>query len=501
MPSVERQDIDGLNAIVSVTVDKSEYIKEVKAQLKKAQARSSMKGFRAGKAPLSIMKKMYGKQIVFEEVNKLISKEMNEYLDSLDRELLGNALPMSDEETPFDFRIGKADSYTFKFKLGFAPQFELKGYSTETVLPSYTIKVKEETIDKEIENLKSRLGEQTHPEDNIQEKDVLKLELKELDEEAIKEGGVQNTTTAAVDLMSEELQKNVMTMKLGDSFNVNIYELDSKMEGDQVGRYILGLSDDDVTFGENFVATIEEITRNTPAEINEEFIAQAFPKAEGLETEEDIRNHLSGEISKYFNEQADKLMLARFQRHLMDINEMEFPTEFLKEWMLMSDEKATKESIEEGFEGFLKGLKWSLIQTRIADKEEVKVTTEEIELLAREEIAGYFGGNEMLGGGEMIESMVERFMQDKEYINRTGERIINERITVAAKNVISFENNEVTEDEFNEIIKAYNEENEQAEKSLDEEFTDAVEELVEDATVEVETVENETTEETATESN
>ena len=488
MPVVERQDLDQLNAILSVKVERADYAKDVKAQMKEAQKKANMKGFRAGKAPLSIVEKMYGKSIVFDAVNKVVNQELNDYLDAISetKNILGQPLPIADDEANFDFRPKKANDYTFRFKLGFAPEFELKGYDKEAKFTSYNIDVTEEALDKEVENLKNQFGERTNPTEDIQAKDVLKLNLKELDGEAIKEGGIENTTSVAVDLLAEELQANVLTMKAGASFNVNIKDLDSKMDQAKAGTLLLGLEDNSAPYGENYVATIEEVTRQETSEINDEFIAKAFPGNEDIKTVEDIRAYMKGDIVKYYTDQADKLLFAQMQRDLLEKNEFDLPDAFLKEWIVASDENATVESTEAQYPSFKQGLKWSHIQSKIADKSGVKVEENEVENAIREEISNYFASSGLgaFGDNSMMDGMVEKFMKDREHVNRTAERIINDKILVAAKEEVTLEMVDVNQEEFNDIIKKYNEEFAQSNKSADEELTETVEELVEDAVVE-----------------
>ncbi|MGB0984885.1 MAG: trigger factor [Saprospiraceae bacterium] len=488
MPVVERQDLDQLNAILSVKIERADYAKDVKAQMKEAQKKANMKGFRAGKAPLSIVEKMYGKSIVFDAVNKVVNQELNDYLDAISetKNILGQPLPIADDEANFDFRPKKANDYTFRFKLGFAPEFELKGYDKEAKFTSYNIDVTEEALDKEVENLKNQFGERTNPTEDIQAKDVLKLNLKELDGEAIKEGGIENTTSVAVDLLAEELQANVLTMKAGASFNVNIKDLDSKMDQAKAGTLLLGLEDNSAPYGENYVATIEEVTRQETSEINDEFIAKAFPGNEDIKTVEDIRAYMKGDIVKYYTDQADKLLFAQMQRDLLEKNEFDLPDAFLKEWIVASDENATVESTEAQYPSFKQGLKWSHIQSKIADKSGVKVEENEVENAIREEISNYFASSGLgaFGDNSMMDGMVEKFMKDREHVNRTAERIINDKILVAAKEEVTLEMVDVNQEEFNDIIKKYNEEFAQSNKSADEELTETVEELVEDAVVE-----------------
>ncbi len=105
MPTIERHDVDNVNAILTITATPADYADKIKAELNKLRKKANMKGFRAGKAPLSIVKKMYGKQVVFDVVNEVIATSLNEYMEDLDRDALGQPIPMVDDEVKIDFKV------------------------------------------------------------------------------------------------------------------------------------------------------------------------------------------------------------------------------------------------------------------------------------------------------------------------------------------------------------------------------------------------------------
>lgn len=486
MPTINRQDIDELNAILTLEVTPEDYADKVKEQFKTLRKKASLKGFRAGQVPLSMIKKMYGKGVVYEIINDVVAGELESYLkNNLDgKETLGQPMPHADEETAAEFTVDTTASYKLKFKVGFAPAFELKGYDASTVLPGYEISVATESLDQEIENLRSRLGETINPTDDIQDKDIITLDLQELDGEAIKENGIKANTTVSAEDLHESIKANVLTMKKGDRFNVNIYELDGKMsKPESVRKYLLSLEDDSITFGDHFVATIEEVRRVVPVEeFTAEVIQKAIPNAGGdLQNEADLRAYIEQDIKKYYDDQVDKLFLARLQRHLMEINDFNLPDDFLKEWLVTSDEKATPESVAAQYDSFAQGLRWSLIQSRIAEAEKIEVTQQDLEGAVKEELSNYFGGQV---DDAMVANMIGRFMEDREYVNRTAERIMNNKIVDAAKNVITLEATPVTEKAFNDIVKAYNEEFNTSNVAADADLAAEVEEVVADATEE-----------------
>lgn len=497
MPTLEREDLDSVNAILTVRLEHSDYAKKINEKLKELRKKASMKGFRAGQAPMSIIRKMYGRNIVFETVNDIVQEEVGEYIDAFDRNLLGQPLPIEDASINYDFSVKAAkEGYTFKFQLGLEPEFELQGYSKDTTQDYYSVTLKDEVYEKEIENLQKRLGEQVEVEGAIEENDVLSLDLVELADGEPKEGGLTASTTVSVDLLNEENKAKVLTLQKDDTFDVNIFDLDTKTtEPKDVRKYILGLGEEqeNLEFNDTFRATITAIKRFQDAEINDEFFEKAFPGGEITDLE-GVKAKMGADILGYYEEQADKLFFGQFQKNIIEANEFELPATYLKSLIKATSEGVTDEQIEKEYETFSQGMKWSIIQSKIAEIEGLKVTEQDIKDKVREETMQYFGGNPQMASlmnDDFMDSMVERILQDKEAYNRQAETIMNEQITVAAKEALTLNTVEVDNEGFDEAVKAYNE---AINPTIKEETIDTTEDLVED----VEVVEEEGTSEVET---
>lgn len=456
MPVLETQEVDQLNAILIVKVEPSEYASKVKKQLSDLRKKASFKGFRAGKAPISIIRKMYGKNVVLEVVNELVSEAVNDFVENSERIILGNPLPLIDDDVSLDFKVGNKEGYTFKYKLGYEPIFELNGYSSETTIPHYKITLDDATLDKEVLNLRKRNGKETEPTEDIQAKDVLYVMLEELDAdgETVKpEGLVEEERAFAVDLMTEALQEKVLTLKMGDSFIANIKDLDTKVAPEKIAEQIFGIDNEVANFGELFKVTIDAVTRIELAEINEELIAKAFPReTETIKNEEDIRRYMRKDIQKYYDQQVDKYFLSRLQMVLFEKNDIQLPEAFLKEWL-----EATRENKEKrtDWTQFSRGLKWSMLQNKITEIEDIKLGENEVEERAIEEISSYFGG---AVDSPLVNSMLDRMMDDQQYVNQIADGVINDKIIIAAKERLTLDIQEVSQEEFNNILREYNKE-------------------------------------------
>ena len=155
MPKVVREDIDNLNATLTITIDKGDYQSKFESELGKYRKQAHMKGFRRGKTPLSVVKKMYGKAVLGEVINDMLQKELFDYLNEKKIDILGQPIPSKDQEQ-VDIDPKDMSNYEFKFDLGIAPDFEIKGLDKKNTFQKYVVDPKKKMIDTELENSRKR---------------------------------------------------------------------------------------------------------------------------------------------------------------------------------------------------------------------------------------------------------------------------------------------------------------------------------------------------------
>ena len=117
--NITRNNIDALNAVVTVEVAKNDYAEKVNKVLADYRKNAAISGFRKGTVPISLIQKQYGKAVLLEEVNKLLQDNLNRYLVAEKLDILGNPLPKVTEEFNWDL-----EDYKFEFELGLAPEFK-----------------------------------------------------------------------------------------------------------------------------------------------------------------------------------------------------------------------------------------------------------------------------------------------------------------------------------------------------------------------------------------
>ncbi len=456
MPTIKHENVDELNAIVTVEVAKEDYLPKVNQRLKKYRKEAQISGFRPGKVPMSLIKRKFGNAVLMEEINEALGNGLNDYFKEESLRVLGNPIAILDKE--LDIKINNPESYTFQFEVGLAPDFEVQGISADDKLPFYDITVTEEAVTDEIEKVRSKQskGFQNNITD-VEEGDMLAIRLEELDGEGnVKENGVvkEETFLALRDLNNDGLKDDLLTATIGDSFDFDIYTVEDKAPA-YIRKHVLGIEEEQEV-NEQFRLTIKEVKRVDKAELNPEFFQQLFPDEE-IETEEAFREKVKSEIYKGYKQSANNHYSNLVFDHLLERNQLDLPMDFLKKWLKENNPEITDEFFDGAeFENFVKSTNWSLIREKLAEQYDVKVDYQDVENMTRSEILGYFN-YQIPPYGEMMDSMLERILSDKKEVNKRFESLMDQRILEKAAENMGKDMIDSSKEDFETVLKVYQE--------------------------------------------
>lgn len=371
--NISKQDVDVLNAVVTIEVGPADYEQRVEDALKKVQKNANMPGFRPGKVPVGMVKKMYGKNILADELNKMLNDSIHKYITENKIEILGNPMPKADE-APVDFEAGK--SFTFKYDLGLAPAFDVE-VSDKTAFDYMQVKVDDALIDKYVKDVRKNYGTPVNPE-VAGEKDVVFVDINELDETgAIKAGGIFKSTSLGLDrLKSEVAKKKLIGAKKEDKIVLTNKELYADAIDASVGLSIDKEAAENLNC--NLQLTVKNIARMEDAELNEELFTKVYGDG-NIKTEEEFRAKIKDELGKMFEQDSDRKFYETVEKTLVDKINPALPEDFLKRWLMaVNDKPVTLEQIEKEFESWSRMMKWKLIENKIVKNNDLRVTHEEM---------------------------------------------------------------------------------------------------------------------------
>ncbi len=443
---ITRENTGDLTATIKMVISPADHNESVTKILKDYQRKANVPGFRPGHVPFGMIKKLYGGAVFADEVNKLVSSKLNQYIEDEKLDLLGQPLPNTSLTPEFDWKEGQ--DIEFFFDLGLAPAFNF--VLDENIAVDYhVIKVDDSMIDKYVDDMRQRFGTMTNPE-FAGEKDVLFGEFVQLDAESnILEGGITHSSKLAIDLISDaEINSKLVGAKVGDSLLFDPY----KATGNAVETAaMLGITKEEVEdLDSGFRFTISEISTMTSAELNEEFYEKVFPGAE-VKTEEDFRNQIRNESEKAFVADSDHLFAHHMQDAMVESISIQLPDEFMKRWLIESNEgKLTAEDVERDYSKYAQSMKWQLIENKIIHEAGIEVGDQEI----KDYIKDYYlqGWRTMQLTDDLmerLETIADSFLKDKpSEVRRIVEALYGQRVAAYVKSKVKLVNKEISYDEF-----------------------------------------------------
>jgi trigger factor len=447
--NITKENIDDLNAVLKIKIEKTDYEDKVETVLKDYRKKATIKGFRPGMVPIGLIKKMYGKAVHLDEINKIVTENIQKYITDEKLEILGDPLPKVDEQDKIDFDTQQ--DFTFSFELGLTPVFELK-LSKKNKVNQYDIIVDEKMRNQYLENYTRRYGELKKAE-QIEEKDVVKGRIEAIDENGnvIPEGPSIEETSLGIDIIKDEkIKKEFIGKNIHDTID---FDLKKAFPNDTEIAGILHKKKEEVAdLGANYRFTVNEISRFYPAELGKELFDKIF--GEGvINTKEEFMKKIEEEIVANLKRESDFKLMMDIKNMTMEKTDFQLPEEFLKKWLLRVNEKSTAEQIEKEFDSFSKDLKWQLIRNKVARDNEVKISEEELQKEA-ENITRYQFQQYGLfyTTDEQIANYAKETLKRDEDAKRIADKILDEKVILLIKELVKLEDKSVTTEEFNKLF-------------------------------------------------
>ncbi|OGX87253.1 trigger factor [Hymenobacter lapidarius] len=407
-----------LTGLLKVQLTEADYAPTVDKQIKEYTKRAQVKGFRPGMVPVGMVRKMYGKGILAEEINKMLGKSVDAYIKENNIKLLGEPLPV-----PSDVNFETDKDFEFQFELGLLPDFELPAEGALQV-ERHQVTIDEETLNQTNEQIARQYGETTNPEES-EAGDYLFGKLKKADEE-----GEGRTILLPIAKITGDSAQFV-GKKGGDAVT---FDLQAAFGNDAATvSSVTGLSKEEAaTATGDYVFNVEKVNRTTAPEMNQELFDKVFGP-EAVASQEEFDAKVRETIQSNYDRESDGALNNSIVEQLVSTVEIKVPTEFFKKWLVRANEgKLTPEKVEEHYSDYEKELKWSMIRNKVVEDAGLKVSNDEIVDRTLDKIMGQFNMPNM--PDEMRESM--RQYADSFLKQENGKNYVSEYEAILAEKVL-----------------------------------------------------------------
>ena len=450
--NVSLQNIDKVSALLTIKLEKADYQEQVEKSLKNIRQKAQVPGFRQGMVPMSLVKKMYAKSVMAEEVNKLLSERVYGYIKENNLSILGEPLPNVDKQPQIDFDT--MEEFDFLFDIALAPEFKAEVAATDKV-DYYTVDVTDEMVDNQIKSYTQRNGKYDQV-DAYQENDMLKGLLAELDEAGnTKEGGIQVEGAVMMpSYMKNEAQKAIFAAaKVNDVLTFNPNEAYEGHEA-EIASLLKIEKEAAAEVKSNFSFQVEEITRFVEGDLNQELFDLVFGK-DVVTTEEEFRAKVKESIASQFVADSDYKFLLDARKVIeAKVGKLEYPDALLKRIMLLNNTDKGEEFVNENYDKSVEELTWHLIKEQLVQQAEIKVEQEDVLNMAKDATRAQFAQYCMLSVPEdILENYAKEMLKKKESIDGLVNRVVEAKLAAVLKGKVTLENKVVSVEEFNALFK------------------------------------------------
>jgi trigger factor len=449
--NISQEKKDSLNTVIKININTEDYQARVEKAMKDQAKKAAIPGFRKGMVPVSHIKRMYGKNILVEEINTLLSDTLNNYLNEQQLEVLGQPLPKIDESTNYNWDFN--DNFEFNYEVGLAPEFNID-FSSQDTLPVYKITVDDETLASRITNLRKSYGKMTNP-DVSADDDVLYAELKQLSPDgSVFEDGISNITSVRLDqIKNDAVKATLIGLKKDD-----VVEIDLQQAFDNDAAKIAGLlkieEAEAADLKSKFQLSVKNVNRLSESDLDQAFFDKIFEEGT-VTTEEEFRAKITQELESMMVQDADNKLQAEMYTYVLNKINFALPDEFLKRWLKATNEKLSDEELAGGYDDFAKNLKWTLIGNKIVRDNDIKVEYNDVLDLAKQRIDAQFRMySPQPISEEQLGQYAVQFLQDKENANRIFEEAKSLKVFQYLKGVVTLEEKEITFNEFSKLAQA-----------------------------------------------
>ena len=439
-----QSEIKDLMTVLTLTVEPADYQEAVQKELKQLRQKANIPGFRPGMVPAGLVKKMYGKGVMAEVINKTLSDALSKYIDEQHLNILGDPLPNEELTPKVDFDT--QDTFTFAFDIALAPEFDasLNGHNK---LTHYTIEVTDEMVNNQVESYAQRFGDYVEA-DDVQEGDVIKGLLTEQRENGMtKENAMLNPQYMAdkdqAALFKGAKKGDVITFNPQKAFQSEV-EISSLL--DITKQEAKELTSD-------FTFEIQGITRHQAAKIDGELFAKVYGD-NTIKDEADFRAHVKAEIEENMAEDSDyKFGLDAKAAVMKKMEGLTFPEDFLKRWLHATNEKLTDEEIDKDFPQMIEELKWHLAKDQLLKKYNINVEKEDVEDYAKKVAKMQFMQYGLMHVDDAyLTNYAQQMLKDENQLRGIVERVAEQKIYAALKTVVKLDEKSISHADFGKLF-------------------------------------------------
>ncbi len=442
--NVTAQNHDEVSALLTVTLDNSDYKDKVEKQLLNYAKNAQVPGFRKGKVPLSMVKRQYEAGIAFEEINKQVSEALNNYVNDNNLRLVGQPVPQ-----PVDDFNHNADQLSVSFEVGYEPNFTID--LTKYEAPHYKVEASDKEIGQSIENMQKRFATQV-PQDKIGKDTFVVLEVSQIVEEDAEGEHHHHPKSVTITADKKEAYKLVKSLKMDESVKITKEDLQNNEElAKELG---FGKEEAEHLHHNELEVKVKDFYGLNLAELNQELFDKVYGEG-NINSEEELKAKVKEELDEYFQQNADVHFVNKVLEQVNEKEDVQLPETFLTKWLVFSNQNIqSEEQAKEILEAEKNQLKAQIIEGKLMNDNEIKLDYADVlaqaEQVVRNQLAMY--GIHHLGDEEIQKYAIE-MLKDQNQVQQISSEVAMAKLKDVILEKASKKETKISHDEFLEELK------------------------------------------------
>jgi len=429
-------------AIVQIQIEEADYQSEVKSKLKEYSRKAHVKGFRPGHAPSSLINKMYGRSILVDAVNALLTQHLPQYLKEQDITTVATPLPVADKMASIDWEHQR--DFEFEYHIGIVPPFSCE-LSKEIQVTHYQI----EAITPEVLN--------EHIEELYNERGMVEAVAQSEDQDTVyglwhhQESNLEEQFGISISNLDEAVRPSLLGLRPGDKATIAAkYLLDGHMGAPQIME---SMHEAMRSAGGTVTLTVEQIYRTQPKS-PDQALSKQFSHGESSKSVQAFRKEMEEKIWDQYQAGAEAWLKRSIQEVLIDRAAIALPEDFLQKWLHNESPHLSQEELEQECKTQLRALRWSLIRDKLAEDYHIQVSMKDIATTIQQRLEAIFELNPEPIPEDVKKKAIQLFVRDEGYIERIGEELRLSQLFKVIRDRITITPQAVSIGEFKRIIQA-----------------------------------------------
>lgn len=445
MATISREAIGELHEKITVALSKDDYNPSFEQSLKNYAKNANVPGFRKGKVPAGMVRKMYGQSVFQDEVLRSAGQQIDKYIHEQELGIFGQPMILPPSE-PLRLDMNNPQDFEFAFEIGLKPDFNLPALQQGTVFTRYKVQVSDDMLDDEVKRIARRNGKVENPDSITTKENILYASLRAVDDAGQPvEGAAPMEETILIEKLPVKLQELLMGQQTGSKF---VFRPSEVATAEELPVFLKdSLKIDASKVEQQFELNITKIGLLIPCEIDAVLFSQVFPN-DIITDEAAFRAKLREELGQQFAQASDNRINDEIYETLVHGTPMHLPVPFLKRWMREGGEKPRSEAqVDHDFPGFDHQLRWTLISDKLIKESGVEVSHEEVLANLKGRVLSHFGmdANEEAG---WVDDYVRKLSGDEKTLNETYQQMLFEKLFSWLRGKFAIEEKEVSEKEF-----------------------------------------------------